>query len=169
MHLRFSSAFAALVLAVAPALAEPPKPTIVVQAKPVARLMGDFREMIRQVGRADFADKALKEFDNGLKELLGEQGFEGLDINRPMGAYVVLRDDIAETSIVVVVPITGEKEFIGFLERMKLKTEAVKDKPGVYTLEFPEPSCSRRHRSSTSPAPGPTSPSTPAMRWMRRT
>ena len=36
------------------------------------------------------------------------------------------------------VPITGEKEFIGLLGRMKLKTEAVKDKPGTYTLQLPE-------------------------------
>ena len=100
--------------------------------------MGDFREMVRQTAGPDFADKALKEFDNGLKELLGEQGFEGLDINRPMGTYVVVRDDIQDTSAVVVVPITGEKEFIGLLGRMKLKTEAVKDKPGTYTLQLPE-------------------------------
>jgi hypothetical protein len=129
---------AALILAITPALAEPPKPTIVAQAKPVARLMGDFREMVRQTAGPDFADKALKEFDNGLKELLGEQGFEGLDINRPMGTYVVVRDDIQDTSAFVVVPITGEKEFIGLLGRMKLKTEAVKDKPGTYTLQLPE-------------------------------
>ena len=84
MYLRFSSAVAALVLAVTPALAEPPKPTIVAQAKPVARLMGDFREMVRQPPVQTSPTRCLKDFDNGLKELLGEQGFEGLDINRPM-------------------------------------------------------------------------------------
>jgi hypothetical protein len=138
MHLRIFTAFAVLLFAAAPLLAEPPKPTITLQAKPVSRLMGDAREIIRQVAGPDFADKVLKEFDNGLKEVLGEQGFEGLDVNRPLGGYVVLRDEIQDTSAVFVIPITGEKEFIGLLGRMKLQTEAVKDKPGVYTLQFPE-------------------------------
>jgi hypothetical protein len=139
MNLRLPTALGALLLAAAPLSAEPPKPTIVVQTKPVARLMGDFREMVRQTAGPDLVEQALKEFDNGLKEVLGEQGFEGLDINRPIGGYIVLRDDIAEATIVLAVPITGEKEFLGLLGRMKLKTEAVKDKPGAYTLQFPEP------------------------------
>jgi len=49
MHPRFPTALAALLLTTAPALAEPPKPTIVVQAKPVSRLLADFRDMVRQV------------------------------------------------------------------------------------------------------------------------
>ena len=138
MHLRIFTAVAALFLAATPILAEPPKPTITLQAKPVSRLMSDAREIIRQVAGPDFAERALKEFDGGLKELLGEQGFEGLDVNRPLGGYVVLRDEIQDASAVFVIPITGEKEFIGLLGRMKLQTEAVKDKPGVYTLQFPE-------------------------------
>jgi hypothetical protein len=139
MHLRLSTAFAALLWTAAPLLAEPPKPTITVQAKPVARLMGDFRDLVRQVAGPDNAERAIKEIDDGLKQLLGEQGFEGLDLNRPVAGYVVLRDEIMDASAVFVVPITGEKEFIGLLNRIKLKAEAVKDKPGVYTLEFPGP------------------------------
>jgi hypothetical protein len=138
MHPRFPAALAALVLAAAPALAEPPKPAVVFQAKPVSRLLGDFREMVRQVAGPDGADRALKELDNGLKEALGEQGFSGLDTNRPLGGYVVLRDAVEQTAAVLVVPVTAEKDFIDLLGRMKLRAEPVEGKKGVYSITLPD-------------------------------
>src|SRR5262245_35716230 len=122
MLLRSVAAVAAAVFLTAPGFAEPPKPVVIAQSKPVSRQLAELREMIRHAAGPG-ADKVLKELDNGIKGALGEQGFEGIDVNRPLGAYVVLSDDITSSSAVIVVPITGEKEFVGFLERMKLKTE----------------------------------------------
>ena len=138
MYLRFLSPCVALLLAGAPVLAEPPKPTIVFQGQPVSRHLGDFREMVRQVAGPEQADQAVKKINEGIKEAFGEQGFEGLDTTRPIGGYVVLRDNLPDAFTVVVVPVTGEKEFVGLLERMKMKAEAVKDKKGVYKLELRE-------------------------------
>src|SRR5262245_25392671 len=138
MLCRFTSALAAITLAAAPVLAEPPKPAVVVQARPLSRLLAEYREMIRQVAGPTEAERMLKEFDRELKDALGEQGFEGLDLNRPLAAYAVLAEKIEDANLVLVAPISGEKEFIAFLERIKLKAEVVEGKKGVYKLELPD-------------------------------
>jgi hypothetical protein len=90
--------------------------------------------MIRQSAGPIEGERKVKEFEGELNEALGEQGFEGLDINRPLAAYVVLSEKIEDAKIVVVAPVAGEKDFVGFLGRLKVNAEPVKDKPGVYTL-----------------------------------
>src|SRR5262249_7728111 len=80
-------------------------------------------------------DELVKQFEQSIKDVLGEKGFEGLDINRPIAAYSILQDKLEDASLVLVVPVLNEKDFIGFLERLNIKAEAVKDKKGLYTLE----------------------------------
>lgn len=138
--MRYRPALAALLLGAGLASAEPPKPVAVVQAKPVSRLLGEFREMVRQTGGPAAGERMVKEFEQAVKDALGEEGFDGLDVNRPLAAYVALPQKDAEPKaedarVVVVVPVTGEKEFVGFLGRLDVKAEAVKGKPGLYTLD----------------------------------
>ncbi len=135
MRSRFTLAVAAALLVTAPARAEPPKPAVVLQAKPLARLLNEYREMVRQTAGPIEGERKVKQFEREVKEALGEQGFEGLDLNRPLAAYVVLSEKIEDASIVLVVPVVGEKDFLGFLERLKVTAEPVKDKKGVYKLE----------------------------------
>lgn len=117
-----------------PSLADPPKPTVVVTAKALSRLLSEYREMIRHVGGPAIGDQLVMEFDEELKEHLGEQGFEGIDINRPVAAYTLIKEKFEDTNPILIVPITGEKEFIAFLKRIKIETSAVKDKKGLYML-----------------------------------
>lgn len=145
MQLRHRSSLTAVRLAVALAVAlatgsaataaEPPKPAIVVQVKPVSRLLTDYKEMLRQIGGPTEGDRLVKGFETSIKDKLGDNGFEGLDINRPIAAYSVLKEKAEDCSLTLVVPVLGEKEFIGFLERIHVKAEAVKDKKGLYTLD----------------------------------
>lgn len=132
--MRYAITVAFSLLAGHAAFADPPKPAVVLQTKPTARMLAEVREMIRQVAGPVEAERLVKEFDAGLKSNLGEQGFEGIDANRPVGAYAVLGDTFQASTLVLVVPVTGEKEFIGLLERMKFTTEPVKDKKGTYRL-----------------------------------
>lgn len=134
--MRFRLAAAVLLAAAGFAAAEPPKPAAVVQAKPVSRLLAEYKEMVRQVGGPTEGERLVKGFEQELKGALGEEGFEGLDINRPLAAYAVLADKPDDCRLVLVVPTTGEKEFVAFLGRLEIKAEAVKDKDGVYTLDF---------------------------------
>ncbi len=138
MSARFTLAVAALAFAAGVASAEPPKPSLVVQTKPVSRLLAEYKEMLRQVGGVGEGDNLVKQFETTLKEALGEHGFEGFDINRPIAAYSVFREKLDDTSIVLLVPTTGEKEFVAFLERLSVKAAPVQDKKGLYSLEFPD-------------------------------
>lgn len=147
MPMRFILALCALVAATIPALAEPPKPTVVVTVKPVSQLLIDYRDMLHHIGGQVQGDQLVKEFDNDLKEVLGEHGFEGVDINRPLAAYTIVREKFDETNVVLVLPITGEKEFLSLLERLKFKTEPVKDKKGLYKLIVAEPGILLRNDS----------------------
>jgi hypothetical protein len=114
--------------------AQTPKPTVVLTAKPISRLLSEYREMIQQIGGPAEGERVVKGFDDQLKEHLGEQGFEGLDINRPFAAYTVVKEKFEDTNPILILPITGEKEFIAFLKRMKMEASAVKDKKGLYML-----------------------------------
>ncbi len=137
MRSRFVCSLALLFALAGVASAEPPKPAIVIQTQPVSRLLTEFKEIMRQVGGTAQGEAMVKEFEKSLKDGLGEKGFEGLDINRPIAAYVVLKDTPKDCGLVLVIPVTTEKDFLGFLERIKIKTEAVKDKKGVYELDLP--------------------------------
>jgi hypothetical protein len=136
MRVRLSLALAVLFVLALPVFAEPPKPTIVIQTQPVSRLLLEYREMIRQVGGPSEGERIVKKFQHDLEERLGEHGFDGLDINRPLAAYALVREKFDQTNFILVLPVTGEKEFLTFLGRQKIQAEAVKDKPGLYQLQI---------------------------------
>src|SRR5437762_13972151 len=112
MRVRASFALAAVFATVGTVTAEPPKPTAVIRTQPVSRLLSESKEIVRQVGGQAEGDRLVKQFEKALRDALGEQGFEGLDINRPLAGYVVLRDQLEDTGLVLVVPVSGEKEFV---------------------------------------------------------
>jgi hypothetical protein len=95
-------------------------------------VLDDVRSVVKVVG----GEKAAKKINDELKEKLGEKGFEGLDLDRPILGYVLLGGQIEDTVVVVAVPMTGENSFLALLERfsgMKFKA----DEQGFY--EFPVP------------------------------
>jgi hypothetical protein len=140
MRARFLSALAGVLVLAGVASAQAPAPALVIQVKPVSRLLVEFKEMIKQVGGPARGETMVKEFEAELKEKFGEKGFEGLDINRPIAVYsIIKKDDPEDSGFVLVAPVTGEKEFIEFLKRIELTAEPVKDKKGVYQLEGPFP------------------------------
>lgn len=138
MHTRLALVLAATIAFAGAASADPPQPALVVQAKPVSRLLAEYKEMVRQAGGPAEGDRLVKAFEQELKDALGEEGFEGLDINRPLAAYSVLKEKEEDCGLVLVAPVTGEKEFLAFLKRLDIGAEAVEGKKGVYLLELPE-------------------------------
>ena len=61
-------------------------PPITFQTQPLDRLLGDLRIAADLVG----GEKVVKAFNDGIKAQLGEKGFEGLDLNKPIVGYVIL-------------------------------------------------------------------------------
>jgi hypothetical protein len=115
----------------APAAAPAADPPIVFQTQPTGRILDDFRAVTKMIG----GDKAVKTFNDGIKQALGEKGYEGLDLVRPLLGYVVLAANLDDVVAVVAVPVTGEKEFLDLVERMAgAKPKLGKD--GLYELPF---------------------------------
>lgn len=106
--------------------ADPPLPPIVFQTQPLGRVLAEIRTGADLIG----GEKGVKALDEGLKNLLGEKGFDGLDMGRPLVGYVVLAPKPQDITAVVAFPVTGEKEFLELCDRAnkdKLKPDA-KDK-----------------------------------------
>ena len=106
--------------------AESPLPPIVFQTQPLGRVLDDIRAGANILG----GDKGIKALNEGIKTLLGEKGFEGLDVGRPLVGYVVLAPKPEDITAVVAFPVTGEKEFLDLCDRAnvdKLRQDA-KDK-----------------------------------------
>jgi hypothetical protein len=128
-----SALLSLLLIVSAPLAAIAADPPIVFQVQPVGQLLNEVRTVARMIG----GEKSVMDFNNSIKESLGAKGFEGLDLERPIVGYVVLQPKLDESVGVIQVPVTGEKEFIGLLERiMKEKGDQPKSLGnGLY--EFP--------------------------------
>jgi len=127
MRMKFLVAAATLLAPMTAFAADPP---VTFQTQPAGRILDDARAIAKMVG----GDKAATEFNDGLKEKLGEKGFSGLDLDRPILGYLLLSDKIEDTIGVLVVPVTGEKEFLTLLERLDMPKPKAGEK-GLY--EFP--------------------------------
>ena len=131
--MRFILLAAAVAIPTAPAAvaADPP---VVFQTQPPGRLLDDARLAARTLAGPEAAEALNK----GLQAALGEKGFDGLDLNRPAGGYVLVPADLKQTVGVLALPATGEEAFVGFFGRMT-KTEPKKLDGGLYELPAPGP------------------------------
>ena len=105
-------------------------PTITIQAQNGQKLLDDFRKYLTLSGATP---EMLVKLDATIKQLLGEKGFAGLDLKKPMGAYAYLREKVESSSFVLVLPITDEKSATDLLQRMHLSVTESKFK-GVFEL-----------------------------------
>jgi hypothetical protein len=138
MKYRLLTAAAALALAVAPAAAQADKagPAVIVQVAPLGKALADVKAIVRTVA----GDEPVKKMEEAIKDGLGEKGFDGIDLLRAPVGYVNLDklesfENPKDLSGVVLVPVTGEKEFVAFLKRLKLDVEPVKGKDGLYRID----------------------------------
>ena len=123
---------AAVLILAAPSFAVAADPVITYQTQPLGRMLNDLRLYMRNVG----GEEALKSFNKEMTQALGEKGFAGFDLNRPIVGYIDVPAAPAEFVAVVAFPVTGEKEWLDFCERWnKSKPKELKD--GIY--EVPEP------------------------------
>jgi hypothetical protein len=110
-------------------------PPITFQTHPLDRALGDVRGAADLIG----GEKAVRAFNKSIEDKLGEKGFEGLDLGKPVVGYVTLAPKPADTVAVIVFPVTTEKEFLGLCARWN-RGEKPKDLgKGVYELPPLEP------------------------------
>lgn len=122
---------AVLAFAAAGPAADPP---VVFQTQPVGRVLDDIRGAANVIG----GEKAVKELNDELKRTFGEKGLDGLDLTRPAYGYVFVPANPEESSVVVALPVTGEKEFLDLCERV-IKAKPKAGAGGLYELPSPDP------------------------------
>jgi hypothetical protein len=120
-------------LTAAPVLdAKTPSPQIVVQAQPIQKILDKVTKSLKTFAPAD----AYKEIEQEILGKIDPKKLEGLDLKRPFGLYAsvdagLLQGNFDKSSVVVMVPVTGEKEFVALLEKGKIAAEK---KDGYYLL-----------------------------------
>jgi hypothetical protein len=114
-------------------------PAAALQTLPVGKLLSEIKTAAENIG----GDDAVMAIDNGLKTALGEQGFLGIDLKRPLLGYLVYdANDVENVRMVVMVPTTKPEEFLEFLKRCRLEPEAVEGQKELYKLgriDLPQP------------------------------
>lgn len=133
MRVRFPLLFTAVVLAALPVPARAAdEPAIVLRAKSIDQLLGDFQYLADMAGQGDKAKEALAQID---KFRDANKGFRGVDGKRPFGGFGNIGPNILDSSIVVLVPVSDEKAFLGLLEENKV--QLTKEKDGAYSVAVP--------------------------------
>jgi len=84
----------------------------------------DPRRLLFLLSRYKFVAKLLggdagaESFNKGLLNALGEKGFDGLDLTRPVVGYVLVPAEPDGMVAVVALPVTTEKDFVAFVGRL---------------------------------------------------
>jgi hypothetical protein len=136
---RFGISLVAIAYLALPALAAPvplpnakyEQPTIVMQAQNGQKLLDSFRGYLKLNGASK---EVLEKVEASIKDVLGEKGFAGVDLAKPIGGYSYLRAKAETSSFVVVVPITTEKDALEFLGRLRVEAKEESKPKGVYEL-----------------------------------
>lgn len=127
--------------ALAPFGARAADPALTFQVHPVDRVFGELRVAADLVG----GQKAVKAVNKGIEEAFGKKGLEGLDISRPIVGYVTLGAKVEDTTVVIALPATGEKEFLALLDRINF-AEHKPLKDGLYAVPSLTPEFKSRLR-----------------------
>src|SRR5947199_9575102 len=73
-------------------------PALVVRVQPIERLLAEAKHLTGRVGGA----AAVQKLDAAVAEMAGHLGLAGcgLDLRKPLGGYVIARDDLASSYFV---------------------------------------------------------------------
>lgn len=113
--------------------AQPAKPAVEIRLQPIGELAPIIQYGGELFGQAD----AGKQFAAILQQFSGDaKGFEGVDLNRPIGAYLRLATDLEASTFVVLVPVADSEAVIGAISG-KLGLDPRKGDDGVYNLDVP--------------------------------
>jgi len=113
--------------------AKPVGPLVTLQTQQLGRILGDIRTVLETIG----GKKALATFNEALTERLGEKGLLGLDLTRPILGTLPKLVDAENLSVLLLVPISNEKEFLDLLKRAECDLEPVEKNKGLYTVVLP--------------------------------
>jgi len=112
-------------------------PVVAMQMKSIDELL----KTLTTTTKTYLPDKLFKEFEKEFLSKLDVSMLKGVDTKKPFGLYAsvdasILKGDLTKSTIVAMVPVTDEKEFVALLTAMaELKIEKKGD---VYTFPIPD-------------------------------
>jgi hypothetical protein len=127
----------------APVIKSTGGPPVIFQLAPGKKLLDDVKKIVGIVAGEGFAGL----IDGQIQGKLGEKGFAGLDMTKPIVGYLYLPnkalqgpDDFREIYGFVAIPVSGENEFKDFIARLSPPNDPLQFKPvdgnkGLYSLE----------------------------------
>jgi hypothetical protein len=104
-------------------------PTIVVRIKSLDTLRQNLQLVVKLVGQAEAANQ----IEGLIKSRIGKNGLEGVDLSRPLGAYVRYGKSLDEISGAILLPMADEKTFLTLLDNIGVVYK--KDKAGIYSYK----------------------------------
>jgi hypothetical protein len=110
-------------------------PVISMQVKPIDTLLGTVKEALKNF----MPEKMYKEFEKEALSKLDTNQIKGIDTTKPLGLYAtlgpgLLEGDVSKSTIVGLIPVTSENDFVALLAKIDLKAEK---KDGYYTIAIP--------------------------------
>lgn len=83
-----------------------------------------------------FSPDSSDQFEKGLNDVLGEKGWAGLDLKKPVGLFTYVKPKLEDSYVVFAFPITKEKDALDLLERLGVGVEEEPKAKGVYRLRL---------------------------------
>jgi hypothetical protein len=141
------AALLVIVPVVAPPIAraadsKPATPTVVVRIKSIDGLLADAKHVAGLAGVQEQANQ----IEKMIPAFLGPKGVgeTGLDTSKPWGLYAVLKPEVPNSPVVVLLPVADEKTFVESVQKYAafipgLTVTITKGDDGVYTVKSPAP------------------------------
>jgi hypothetical protein len=130
-----------------PLCAAPPKPTAVLQLKPIDEWLGDLKYVATKYG--PFAEKLPgdagaakppadkldvdKKLEDELAKVLGPDWRKAIDTTRPLGGYAIIKDKIEEGTFVGMLPVKDVKALLKMLGNFGVMPD---EKDGLFSIQL---------------------------------
>ncbi len=104
-------------------------PSVVIRVKAVEQLLETAAKFARLAGKQD----EVEQIEAFIKSKINDKSLEGIDIGRPLGAYLRFGKELEDISGAVLLPVADEKAFLTLLQTFAI--QANKDAKGIYTVQ----------------------------------
>jgi len=104
-------------------------PAVVLRVKSLDTVLKNLKLLAALVGQ----EQAAADIQGLIDKKTGKKGLEGIDMDRPVGAYVKFGAEVTDLNLAMLIPVADQNAFMTLLEN--LGTNPKKEKGGVYTLQ----------------------------------
>jgi hypothetical protein len=105
------------------------EPTVVIRVKSLDTVLQNLKLLSTLLGR----EKAAEDIQGLIKAKVGSKGLQGIDLDRPLGAYVRFGKELDDLNGALLIPVSDQAAFVTLLDNLGMRPSKGKD--GIYTLQ----------------------------------